>query len=164
MKSKFYAFVNNYEDQVFSLALYMLRDRGEAEDVAQESYLKLWQHIDDIDDDRAKLWLLKVTRNGCIDRLRKKRQASNVSETALEIVDKSKGPAGTLAHEQLSKWLKDAIELLQEPYRSLIVLRDVQQKSYGDVAVDLSLSLSQVKVYLHRARAQPRDILREIEL
>lgn len=164
MKSKFYVFVNSYEDQVFSLALYMLRDRGEAEDVAQESYLKLWQHIDVIDDDRAKLWLLKVTRNSCIDRLRKKREMSNASEISLEIVDKSKGPDGVLAHEQLSQWLKDAIELLQEPYRSLIVLRDVQQKSTRDVAVDLSLTLSQVKVYLHRARAQLRDILREIEL
>ncbi len=164
MNLKFYTFVNDYEDQVFSLALYMLRDRGEAEDVAQESYLKLWESIEDIDNDRAKLWLLKVTRNACIDRLRKKRLAVSVDELSDEPVDHSKGPVGIMAHEQLSKWLKDAIGLLQEPYRSLIVLRDIQQKSYGDVAVDLSLSLSQVKVYLHRARQQLRDILREIEL
>jgi RNA polymerase sigma-70 factor (ECF subfamily) len=64
-----------------------------------------------------------------------------------------------LQQAELSQWLKLAIGRLKEPYRSLVVLRDVRQHSYEDVAQTMELSLSQVKVYLHRARKQLREQL-----
>ena len=67
-----------------------------------------------------------------------------------------------LEQEQLGSWLRGAIANLKEPYRSLVVLRDVQQNSYRDVAQALELSMDQVKVYLHRARRQLRDNLQEV--
>ena len=61
------------------------------------------------------------------------------------------------AHQQeVGRWLKQSINGLQEPYRSLVVLRDIHQHSYEEVANVLELSLSQVKVYLHRARKKIR--------
>jgi len=60
------------------------------------------------------------------------------------------------------EWLKRAIGSLKEPYRSLVVLRDVNQHSYEEVAGMLELNLAQVKTYLHRARKQLREQLAEV--
>jgi RNA polymerase sigma-70 factor (ECF subfamily) len=163
MKFKFRNLVNSHQDQVFSLALYILRNRAEAEDVCQETYIKLWQHIATIELDTAKAWLMKVTRNACLDRLRARRELTNV-----EIVDESASdhqePSREIVRDQLSHWLRDAIDTLKEPYKSLIVLRDMQQHSYEHIATTLSLNLNQVKSYLFRARQQLRELLAEVEL
>ena len=74
----------------------------------------------------------------------------------------SQGPMQGLQQHQTGQWLKRAIGGLKEPYRSLVVLRDIHQHSYEEVAVVLELSLSQVKVYLHRARKQLRKQLAEV--
>jgi RNA polymerase sigma-70 factor (ECF subfamily) len=163
MKFKFRNLVNSHQHQVFSLALYILRNRAEAEDVCQETYIKLWQHIATVDMDTAKAWLLKVTRNACLDRLRARREITNV-ETLDESASEQHEPSLEIVREQLSHWLRDAIESLKEPYKSLIVLRDMQQHSYEHIATTLSLNLNQVKSYLFRARQQLRERLVEVEL
>lgn len=163
MTFKFRTFVNRHQDQVFSLALYLLRNRAEAEDVVQDTYTKLWQRIEEVEEATAKAWLMKVTRNACLDRLRAKRNEMEVS-VEVDAESEDKGPSGEIAHAQLSQWLRDAINKLKEPYKSLIVLRDLQQHSYDHIATALSLNLNQVKSYIFRARKQLRDILSEAEL
>ncbi len=161
MSRKFRSLVKSHENRVYTLAVYLLRDRSEAEDVAQETYLKLWNNLDTIDMERAGAWLMKVTRNACLDRLRKRRPQTELSDHHLG-TDQVQGPADTLEQAQLGNWLRSAIGNLKEPYRSLVVLRDVQQNSYREVALSLELSLDQVKVYLHRARRQLRENLQEV--
>lgn len=72
------------------------------------------------------------------------------------------GPLQGVAASELGGWLRQAIGGLKEPYRSLVVLRDVHQHSYEEVAGMLELSLAQVKVYLHRARKELREQLTEV--
>jgi RNA polymerase sigma-70 factor (ECF subfamily) len=72
------------------------------------------------------------------------------------------GPFAGAATSEAGDWLKQAIGALKEPYRSLVVLRDVNQHSYEEVAGMLELSLAQVKTYLHRARKQLREQLAEV--
>lgn len=163
MTFKFRNLVNQHQDRVFSLALYLLRDRAEAEDVCQETYTKLWQHIDAIELETAKAWLLKVARNACLDRLRAKRESSNIDNLE-ESVSDAREPSKEIVREQLSHWLREAIDTLKEPYKSLIVLRDMQHHSYEHIATTLSLNLNQVKSYLFRARKQLRELLSEVEL
>lgn len=163
MQFKFRALVNRHQDHVFSLALYLLRNRAEAEDVTQETYIKLWQHIDSIEEATAKAWLMKVCRNGCLDRLRARRETTSIEAVAEEHSDINE-PSREIVGEQLSQWLRDAIATLKEPYKSLIVLRDMQQHSYEHIATTLALNLNQVKSYLFRARKQLRDLLTEAEL
>jgi RNA polymerase sigma-70 factor (ECF subfamily) len=69
-----------------------------------------------------------------------------------------------LMSKQLSSWLGAAIERLKEPYRSLIILADLQQRSIKEVARSLDLNENQAKVYIHRGRKQLRDFLQGIEL
>ena len=160
MSRTFRKWVDEYQDQAWTLARYLLKDAAEAEDAVQEAFVKLWHHLDRIDPDKVKPWLMKVTRNGCLDRLRRRRPTEELQEWHLP--DAVSGPMQGLHRHQQSEWLKTTINALKEPYRSLVVLRDIQQHSYAEVAGALELSLPQVKTYLHRARKQLREQLAEV--
>lgn len=160
MSGPFRHWVEQYQDHAWTLARYLLRDADEAEDVCQEAFLKLWHHQHEVDPGKVKPWLMKVTRNGCLDRLRRRRPAEELTDS--HTVDGCAGPAEDARRQELGDWLRRAIAALPEPYRSLVVLRDVQENSYEDVATALELSLVQVKVYLHRARKQLRARLAEV--
>ena len=157
MSAQFRQWVQEYQDQGWTLARYILRDAAEAEDVCQESFVKLWHHRDRIDPEKVKPWLMKVIRNGCLDRIRRRRPEGELLGDAQ--ADAAPGPMEGLEQSDTGRQIKVAIQSLKEPYRSLIVLRDVQEHSYADVAGTLELSMSQVKVYLHRARKQLREQL-----
>ena len=159
--SKIYRqWVKEYQDQAWTVARYILKDAQEAEDATQEAFVKLWNNQDSIDPDKIKPWLMKVTRNGCLDRLRRRRE--NVEFDEAHVAAETSGPMQGASDSETGAWLKRAIAGLKEPYRSLVVLRDVNQHSYEEVAGMLELSLAQVKTYLHRARKQLREQLAEV--
>jgi RNA polymerase sigma-70 factor, ECF subfamily len=160
MSRKFRQWVDEYQDQAWTLARYLLKDPAEAEDACQEAFVKLWQNQDRIDPERIRPWLMKVTRNLCLDRLRRRHPTEEWQEW--QQADQGAGPLQGVQQQELGEWLKHSINGLTEPYRSLVVLRDIHQHSYEDVATVLELSLTQVKVYLHRARKQLREQLAEV--
>ena len=160
MSRQFRQWVNEYQDQAWTLARYLLKDPAEAEDAVQEAFVKLWHKHDSIDPGKIRPWLMRVTRNNCLDRLRRRKPTQEWEDW--QKADESPGPAQDLAQHELGERLKHSINGLKEPYRSLVVLRDVHQHSYEEVASVLELSLSQVKVYLHRARKQLREQLAEV--
>jgi RNA polymerase sigma-70 factor (ECF subfamily) len=157
MSKRFRSWVEEYQDQAWTLARYMLRDPSEAEDVCQESFVKLWHHQERIDLEKVKPWLMKVIRNGSLDRIRRRRPQGELQGQAE--ADLSPGPMQGAEQRETGRQLKAAIAALSEPYRSLVVLRDIQEHSYAEVAVALDLNMTQVKVYLHRARKQLREQL-----
>jgi len=160
MSRKYRQWVKEYQDQAWTVARYILKDAQEAEDATQEAFVKLWNNQDSIDPDRVKPWLMKVTRNGCLDRLRRRR--NNVEFDESHMAGEVSGPMQGAAASETAALLKRAISGLKEPYRSLVVLRDVNQHSYEEVAGMLELNLAQVKTYLHRARKQLREQLAEV--
>lgn len=159
MSREFRKWVDEYQDQAWTLARYILKDASEAEDATQEAFVKLWNNRDSIDPGSIKPWLMRVTRNHCLDRLRRRRPEQEFVEYQGA---EEHGPMRGAEQDELGSLLKRAIRGLKEPYRSLVVLRDVQQHSYEEVAGVTDLSLSQVKVYLHRARKQLREQLMEV--
>ena len=160
MSRKFRQWVVEYQDQAWTLARYLLKDSAEAEDAVQEAFVKLWRNQDSIDPDKVKPWLMKVTRNGCLDRLRRRHPTEELQDWHES--DAVSGPMQDMHRSEQGEWLKRSINGLREPYRSLVVLRDIQQHSYAEVAGVLELSLAQVKTYLHRARKQLREQLAEV--
>jgi RNA polymerase sigma-70 factor (ECF subfamily) len=159
MSRVYQTWVADYQDQAWSLAKYLLKDAAEAEDATQEAFIKLWDHRDAIDPERVKPWLMKVTRNTCLDRLRRRKPEVELQDDTAVVREE---PLDVTWQGELGQWLQRAIAGLREPYRSLVLLRDVQQHSYEEVAGATDLSLSQVKVYLHRARKQLREELAEV--
>lgn len=160
MSKRYRQWVKEYQDQAWTVARYILKDAQEAEDATQEAFVKLWNNRDKIDPERVKPWLMKVTRNGCLDRLRRRRQSVEFDESHME--GTVTGPMQDASVSETGAWLRRAISGLKEPYRSLVVLRDINQHSYEEVAGMLELSQAQVKTYLHRARKQLREQLAEV--
>ena len=160
MSRRYRQWVKEYQNQAWTVARYILKDEQEAEDATQEAFVKLWNNQDSIDPERIRPWLMKVTRNGCLDRLRRRRE--NVQFDESHMAGETSGPMQGASANETGIWLKRAIAGLKEPYRSLVVLRDVNQHSYEEVAGMLELSLAQVKTYLHRARKQLREQLAEV--
>ena len=160
MNLKFSTLVNLHENQVFSLANHLLRDRGEAEDVTQETFLKLWENLPGVDLLKARPWLMRVARNACFDRLRKRSMERNHLAQNQD-VEHAPCPEGSMAQEQRQAKMTEAIAALDEPYRSLVILRDIQQNSYREIELILDLTADQVKVYLYRARQRLSRIMEE---
>ncbi len=159
MSREYRQWVVEYQDQAWTLARYILKDASEAEDATQEAFVKLWNNRNAIDRNRVKPWLMRVTRNHCLDRLRRRRPEQEFKE--YQAVEEH-GPMRGAEQSELAMFLKSAIAALKEPYRTLVVLRDIQQHSYEELSGVTELSLSQVKVYPHRARKQLREQLAEV--
>ncbi len=165
-KHLFQNLIEQHQRRVYSQAMFILSDQSEAEDATQETYARLWStmHKKEFDAESAKAWLLHVVRNICIDKLRRRRPQSETELDELENDGSHSKPVAQLMTKQMSSWLNNAIERLKEPYRSLIILADLQQRSIKEVAKALDLNENQAKVYIHRGRKQLRGFLQGIEL
>lgn len=162
MKRRFRQWVRAHQDRLYSTAVYLLGRSGEAEEVVQDAFVKLWEHHETLDEAQVLPWLIRVTRNGCLDRLRHRRvqlnyAVANGADEAETIIE----PDTELANLGLRERLREEIAALGEPYGSLVLLRDVEGFSYAEIATALALSPTQVKVYLHRARRRLRHRLEE---
>jgi RNA polymerase sigma-70 factor (ECF subfamily) len=147
------AVVQHYRP-VYRVAHAILRDSAEAEDVTQETFVRYWQRGAGIE--RPREWLMKVARNGCLDRLRKSgRYVTGADDAVFERPD-NRDPAWDYERRELAAELEQAIARLREPQRSLVVLFDVQGMSVAECAQIVGLNVNQVKVYLHRARRRLR--------
>lgn len=170
MKFLFRTLINQNQRLVYSQAMHILANKSDAEDATQEVYERLWKHLNkpqqtnQLDPQSGKTWLLHVVRNLCIDKLRQRRPVSEQNIDELQSESVLSKPVAMLAKKQLSAWLSSAIEKLKEPYRSLIILADLQQRSIKDVATALDLNENQAKVYIHRGRKQLRILLQDVEL
>jgi len=170
MKLLFRKWVDKYQQRVYSQAMFILADKSDAEDATQEAYERLWSVMGDpnsekeFDDESAKAWLLHVVRNICIDKLRRRKPVAESEMDKFEANNSNAKPVAQLMSKQISSWLSEAIERLKEPYRSLIILADLQQRSIKEVARSLDLNENQVKVYIHRGRKQLRGFLQGVEL
>ena len=157
--------VDRYRDRVYGLACYLVGVNVDAEDITQEVFLRLWQRRKEIDKERVLGWLLRVTRNCCID-LHRKKKARFLNLNPIEFtedtgVSDDRGPDKQMDDKRFANILKDAISNLPDPYRSILVLREMHEMKYDEIADVLDLPLTTVKVYLHRARAKLRKDLIE---
>jgi RNA polymerase sigma-70 factor (ECF subfamily) len=167
----FRALLEKYERAVFSICLRMVRNRDEATDLAQESFIKVFGSLDRYNPAFAfSSWLFKITSNLCIDHLRKRR----ISTLAMdEPVEGEKGeftrqyeasdptPDEIFSRNEKMQKLEAGIAALPEHYRIMLVLRHQEDMSYEEIAESLSIPLGTVKARIHRAREMLKAILEE---
>lgn len=157
--------VSQQQRKVYSFARYYLGSPEEAEDVTQEVFLKLWSNWRKIDLTSVRPWLLRVTRNACFDRLRQRRSSSRVflPESDPEMVESSptqeSGPETLAQRAAFRRHVTQALEKLGEPYRSVLILREIQGLRYRDISEALGMPLNTVRVNIHRGRLQLREEL-----
>lgn len=149
--------VASHQHRLFGFARYYLRDDEEARDIVQETLLRLWTNRAKIDRATSSAWLTRVCRNACIDRLRKRRTRRPAELPVDDVFADDATPADVALHElDMRQRVLALLDDLAEPYRALVILRDIQDLSYEEIAHALDLPMNTVKVYLHRARKRLR--------
>ncbi|MEO9004043.1 MAG: RNA polymerase sigma factor [Ginsengibacter sp.] len=149
--------VTQYADNVYRFILKNLRHEENARDVVQASFEKMWANRGKVENERSKSYLFTVAYHQMIDLVRKNKRITleNDFSSSTRVTDEPQ--------HQLKKILNDALYRLNETQRSLVLLKDYEGYTYEEIAEITSLSISQVKVYLHRARLQLKSYLVKIE-
>jgi len=167
----FRALLDKYERPVFSICMRMVRDREEATDLAQESFIKVFSMLDRYNPSYAfSSWLFKITSNLCIDFLRKRRIETfpmdqpidgEKGEISRQYESPAPDPDAVLGRKQTMERLNEAIENLPEHYRIMLILRHQENLSYEEIAATLDIPLGTVKARIHRAREMLKTRLEE---
>ncbi len=156
----------------YNLARWLLRDDRQAEDAVQEAYLRAFRFYDDLRGSEARPWLLGIVRNACYDWMRQNRHLadqvefdelrdSDVDGAGLPAAAASLGdPALLFEQRDRAGRVNAAIEALAPPFREVIVLRELEEMSYEDIARIAGIPIGTVMSRLSRARAQLRSALK----
>ncbi len=153
--------VDQYLDRLVNYSTRMLSDRSEAEDVAQEAFLRLWRNIDKWKADAPVIhWLQRVTYNLCIDRLRKKKPV-NIDDIA-EPEDPFENPARSLHQMQVSTAVNVAIQKLPDRQRAAIVFVHQEGLSNIETSEIMEISVEAVESLLSRGRRGLRSLLEDL--
>ncbi len=165
--------VRRYERPVFSLVFRMVRDRELAEDLSQDAFIKVLNHIDRYSPEfKFSSWLFKIANNVAIDHLRRRRietismdgsphasSAAEVEATTLNLQSEQESALDEMEAKELGSAIEVAIAKLRPEYRACIMLRHVEGRAYEEIAATLDLPLGTVKTYIHRARHELRQSL-----
>ena len=147
--------VESHQVAVYNLCYRMLGDPYEAEDAAQETFIRAYKGIKSFDRNRSfSTWILSIAAHYCIDQLRKKRlNITHLEERPyLEIPDPGLGPEATLSETEQQKGIRKLLNVLSEVDRAAVIMFYWYEFSYDEIAKALDLSVSAVKSRLHRAR------------
>lgn len=167
MKKSFRNLAEEYRDKVYTFAHYSLNNREDAEDVTQEVLVKLWRNVDKIDSEKLTAWVMRVARNAVIDATRRLRTRSSVVTGGAEydlaenvVAARGADTEKLLRTRELQESVEEALSTVEEPYRSIVVMREIQDMTYAEIAATMETPLNTVKVYLHRGRAMLRAAMR----
>ncbi len=151
-----------YLDDVFTLARYLIRDAGDAEDAVQECYLRALRHFDTYRGPAMKPWLLAILRNVCNDEFARRRDQEvptdySEDDAAVEQMplwqEAQTSPEGLLLRAQDNATIRRLIAELPEPFREAMVLREINDLSYQEIADVAGVPVGTVMSRLARARA-----------
>ena len=159
--------VRRFETRIFGFALHYMRDREEARDVAQEIFVKMYQHLDGIRDGRTYLpWMLRLVRNCCIDRIRsRKARVAEVdaADGAPEQASRNPSPEQSMLDDARRILLYRALATLTSTNREILLLKDIQQLRLVEISIRLGLPLGTVKSRSNRARSELARAVRSLE-
>ncbi len=165
--------LRRYERPIFSLIYRMVRDRELAEDLAQECFVRALNALHTYRPEfKFSSWIFKIANNVAIDYLRRRkletlslqgapdaRDPEEAEATALALPHPGESPLERLEARELGSAIERAIGQLRPEYRACIILRHIEGRPYEEIAEILELPLGTVKTYIHRARAQLKEIL-----
>lgn len=154
------ALVRRWQGRVYGLAWHYLGNAEDARDAAQEAFVRVYRQLGSFDGDRFQAWLLRITRNLCLDQLRRRKTRPPLEE--LRAADEGDAAPTDVAPSPEQAWLSDvrrrvvheALRRLNGPNREVILLKDIQGLKLGEIAGMLGLPIGTVKSRAHRARLE----------
>lgn len=161
--------VDKYGKKVYHTALRICKNEADAEDAAQEVFLKIYRALPSFKGESSfSTFLYRVTVNACLDFVRKagKRRAESLikhddegEEYETLPADERENPEHRMMQKELRKELREAIDMLSDEHKTVIILRDVNGLAYEEIAKVLLCNVGTVKSRINRAREKLRDIL-----
>ncbi|MEM9050443.1 MAG: RNA polymerase sigma factor [Bacteroidota bacterium] len=149
--------VDAHADGLYRFMLKHVRDVEQARDLVQESFAKMWLKVEEINASKAKSYLFSTGYNTMIDQIRRDKKKGNYNEVEAQKLSHSQ------QYSDLNEILHDALETLPEKQKSVVLLRDYEGYSYQEIGEITSMSESQVKVYIFRARKALKNYIGSIE-
>ena len=156
------ALVAAHEKNVYNLALRMTGNPADAEDMAQEAFLKAYRSLSEFrGDSKFSVWLYRIVSNVCLDFLRRQKRRQTVSlsveddegeETQLDIPDLAQSPEELLERRMTREAVQKGLALLPPDHRQILLLREIQGLSYEEIAQALQIEVGTVKSRIFRAR------------
>lgn len=169
-EQKYRLLIQQYKNKIYSYSLYMLKNKMDADDVTQETFIRIWKNIDSVNSLAAKTWIMKTTHNLCIDFLRKRAVSFNKEYEITEYIEESiateeslHNPYLTTHFKMMASKIKEAIQRLPENLRSVFVLYEINGLKYKEISKTLEIPENSVKVYLMRARKRLQEELKAYE-
>jgi len=155
--------VRRYQRPVFSVVVRMVRRSEDAEDITQETFVRMFRALERYDPERPfTAWLFTIASRLAIDHLRRRRvqtvslsqsEPGSSEEHQIDVEDQGLKPDEITSHHEEEQRTQDLIDSLPEHYRIVVLLRHQQDLSYEEIAEALNLPLGTVKARIHRARA-----------
>ena len=149
-------------DAAYNLARWMTRNEQDAEDIVQESYLRALRYSACYRGPHVKAWLLTIVRNGCYDFLRTKQiQGGNsvFDEQIHSVGQETLSPEISLLRQEGAELVKEAVSALPEKFREVLVLRELEDLSYQEIATVAGIPIGTVMSRLKRGRKQVQTIV-----
>jgi RNA polymerase sigma-70 factor, ECF subfamily len=161
--SAFEAIVRKYQDRVYNLCRYMLRDPEDAQDAAQDVFLKCYRGLKDFRPDSSLYrWTRRIAVTTCLDYKRRSHREASRSEPVNEDLPSDKPlPEQLYASAEILQSVQLVLQKLPEKLRAAIVLREIEELSYEEIAEVLHISPGTVKSRISRAREQLRHLLKK---
>lgn len=164
MKMNFNENAEAYANDIYTFAYYWLGNPQDAEDVAQDVLVRLWRHEATVSPEKVRSWVMKVTRNACTDFARKRSRTRNLLDLFKREGGHGKGNGNTHPQKavelgEMREQVRLALDAVREPYRSLVIQREIQGLSYKELAESFDMPVNRVKVFLHRGRGMLRGQL-----
>lgn len=161
--------LEKYRRQVLSLVWRMVSNREEAQDLAQEAFIRAFRSLHTFDTSRSfPAWLFRITTNLCVDYYRRKKldtvplvqsAGQDHEERVIELESKDLGPDARYEGKSSAAQLEKMVRALPAPYRIVILLRHQSDLAYEEIAEALNLPIGTVKARLHRAHRMLREKL-----
>ena len=150
--------------KLLRFATHFLKDEDEAKDVVQDVFLKLWQKRDELENiENIEAYALRMTRNRCLDTIRANKTIPINAETDRKIKEESVDVHVQIEFSESANQIKKLIERLPDLQRTVMIMRDIEQLTYDEIAESTELQLNAIRVNLSRARKKVRDEFLKLE-
>jgi RNA polymerase sigma-70 factor (ECF subfamily) len=169
----FEALISDNTRFVYNIALKMLKNKEDAEDISQEALIKVYKNIDSFNMESSfRTWMYRIVVNTCLDHMRKNKVTvlsidkpiiTEHNEFQVEIEDNSFSPEELFERKENQKLIIHALNQLDDSFKTAIILRDINDFSYEEIAEILTCNLGTVKSRISRGRQKLREIIEKDE-
>jgi RNA polymerase sigma-70 factor, ECF subfamily len=161
--SGFEELVRKYQDRIYNLCRYMVQDTHDAEDTAQDVFLKAYRSLNTFKPDAALYtWLYRIAVNTCLDYKKKSRSEQAEDESVIDdLASTEPSPERLYESKEISQAIQSALRKLPKDLRAAIVLKEIEDLSYQEIAEVLHTSIGTVKSRISRAREELRRLLQK---